>query len=307
MDLDTIRQFVAAAGYMNFSMAAKTCNVTQPTLSRNIAVLEKEIGQRLFDRDVRLTLTPAGKLALRRLSLVLQEYDMAMEELKALRVASPVTLVVQDVSMIPSANRLVSHALRRIKEAESSIDITTTSGVSKDMVHELVEGRIDIGFIWSHAGIEPEVTPGISATRVEGYDEYVVLAVEGTHPLAMREHVRLADYASERFLRIVPPYDQAIYRSFSLVCERHGFSPKFEGIATTGNESYWQQQLNGGVLLIPQSMIGLAGMSFSLPENLALPQVEDEPLRLDLYVLSRTDETNRAVPLFIDALTHNAH
>ena len=61
MDLRTLRYFVEIARQKSFTLAAQKLFVTQPTLSRQIAELEEELGQVLFDRSTRhIKLTEKG-------------------------------------------------------------------------------------------------------------------------------------------------------------------------------------------------------------------------------------------------------
>ena len=61
MNLGQLRFAKAAAEERSFSKAAEKCNVTQPTLSNGIALLEEEVGGRLFARTTRrVDLTPFG-------------------------------------------------------------------------------------------------------------------------------------------------------------------------------------------------------------------------------------------------------
>lgn len=65
MELRHLQYFVAAADSLNFSRAAESLYITQPTLSQQIAELERELGVRLFARDKRsVTLTAAGEALL---------------------------------------------------------------------------------------------------------------------------------------------------------------------------------------------------------------------------------------------------
>jgi len=62
MELRQLSYFLAAAQTQNFRKAAQLCFVTQPALSRQIALLEKELGVALFKREKQqVRLTPAGQ------------------------------------------------------------------------------------------------------------------------------------------------------------------------------------------------------------------------------------------------------
>lgn len=65
MELDLFKSFVTVAENRSFSRAARAMHTTQPTLSRQIARLESELGTRLFERYGRhVELTPTGHLLL---------------------------------------------------------------------------------------------------------------------------------------------------------------------------------------------------------------------------------------------------
>ena len=67
MELRVLRYFLAVAQEENISKAAENLHLTQPTLSRQIAGLEEELGVRLFDREKhRLRLTQDGFMFKRR-------------------------------------------------------------------------------------------------------------------------------------------------------------------------------------------------------------------------------------------------
>ena len=51
MEMHQIRYFLAVAEELNFTRASEKCNVSQPSLSRAIKLLEEELGGPLFHRE----------------------------------------------------------------------------------------------------------------------------------------------------------------------------------------------------------------------------------------------------------------
>ena len=63
MELHQARYFLVVCSDLNFTRAAGSCNVSQPSLTRAIQMLEKEFGGNLFDRKrSSIELTDFGKL-----------------------------------------------------------------------------------------------------------------------------------------------------------------------------------------------------------------------------------------------------
>ena len=63
MEMHQVRYFLAVAEELNFTRASEKCNVTQPSLSRAIKLLEEELGGQLFRRERESThLTDLGNL-----------------------------------------------------------------------------------------------------------------------------------------------------------------------------------------------------------------------------------------------------
>ena len=71
------------AKHRNFARAAKELNISQPTLSRSIQLLEKTVGERLFDRGSRTILpTQAGKIMLKHARIIIASSRAMQEEIE---------------------------------------------------------------------------------------------------------------------------------------------------------------------------------------------------------------------------------
>lgn len=85
MDLEALRTFIAVARQQSFSAVSRGQGVEPSSVSRMISALERELGERLFQRTTRkLTLTEAGAAFLARIEPLLAQIDEATAEVRAL-------------------------------------------------------------------------------------------------------------------------------------------------------------------------------------------------------------------------------
>src|SRR5262249_43373613 len=74
MEMHQIRYFLAVAEELNFTRASEKCNVSQPSLSRAIKLLEEELGGPLFHRErSRTHLTELGRMVRPHLATVYEQ------------------------------------------------------------------------------------------------------------------------------------------------------------------------------------------------------------------------------------------
>jgi DNA-binding transcriptional LysR family regulator len=85
MDNHNLKAFITVAELGSFSEAAEQLYLTQSAISKRIALLEQQIGKRLFDRIARqVSLTEAGNELLPRARRILQEYENALQAINDL-------------------------------------------------------------------------------------------------------------------------------------------------------------------------------------------------------------------------------
>lgn len=85
MDNQNLKAFITVAELGSFSDAADRLYLTQSAISKRIALLEQQIGKRLFDRIARqVSLTEAGNELLPRARRILQEYENALQAINDL-------------------------------------------------------------------------------------------------------------------------------------------------------------------------------------------------------------------------------
>ena len=153
--LEYSREFMVLASRLNYTVAAAELNVSQPTLSRHMADLEKELGFRLLERNP-VALTPAGRYYLEAVSDVVERLDAAIERGRAVSREGGRAV---SISMVPSEcpySDIVYAAVARLREER--VDIAPRFLVDKTLtVFEAVaSGSADVGVLLDRPEQLPE-------------------------------------------------------------------------------------------------------------------------------------------------------
>ena len=141
-----LQSFVAVAEELHFGAAAERLNMTQPPLSRQIQLLEKELRAPLFDRTSRkVELTDAGRTLLPSARQIL---DMAVKtELDVRRVATGEAGSVTIAYTAIAGQSALPKLLRRAADEQPGVSLILRELVSTDQMDGLVKGTVDIGLL----------------------------------------------------------------------------------------------------------------------------------------------------------------
>ncbi len=144
VDFTRLRYFVAVAEELHFKRAADRLMITPPPLSKQIKLLEKELGGALFERDYhRVRLTPLGAKLLDPARDILRR----VEELKS--TAARITKADSPIRIGATAYA-PSDFLARLESAVAGLSVPTEFGVpgsAAEVTAKLVSGHLDIGLI----------------------------------------------------------------------------------------------------------------------------------------------------------------
>ncbi|WP_110665288.1 LysR family transcriptional regulator [Salinicola halophilus] len=158
MELRWLEDFIVLAETRHFSRAANRQNVTQPTFSRRIKLLEESMGAVLVDRHTTpLSLTPAGQEFLLLCQQMTEGMRLTRERLQTLaqtqtetiRLAAPQSLVTHFVPAWLTAQGL-THRVQPYLRA--------TSWLIEDYFRALRRGEIELALCyWPHAWTPPKL------------------------------------------------------------------------------------------------------------------------------------------------------
>lgn len=198
MEISSIRQFLVLAEKLNFTQAAEKCFVAQPTLSRNIASLEKELGVQLFIRNRRsVQLTQEGQTLLRHARRIVEEYEQLVAKAGEYHAGCKGELKI-GYSSYPFILGVCMETIEKLGCLNPGIDVQVVFGSTRENFLDLLRDRLDGVFVLD-CGIA-EKYPELRCERVAPSRAYALVC--HNHPLAQRESIALHELAGQPMIMI---------------------------------------------------------------------------------------------------------
>jgi DNA-binding transcriptional LysR family regulator len=211
MEMHQVRYFLAVARTLNFTRASEECNVSQPSLSRAIKLLEAELGGDLFRRErPAAQLTSLGQYMYPLLS---QCYESAVgarslaEAIKKRAVGSLTVMLSRSVDF-----EMVAGPLASLQAQFGRLQLRLLRGARDEITEALKEGEADLAVA---AGLEDAWE---RLDRWPLFEEPFVLAASPGHRLANRTDVTIEELRDERL--VLRPYCDSAGDVLALLGER---------------------------------------------------------------------------------------
>jgi DNA-binding transcriptional LysR family regulator len=150
MEFRQLTYFLAAAHTQNFRKAAEICLVTQPALSRQIAILEKELGVELFKRiKQHVELTPAGKAFVEYAKKTLDVLQSGEQQLARWQQGLSGTILIGCNHSL--AATFLPPLLAAFHKQYPDICLKVKVASSDEVIALVEHGTVDLGFIYDPA------------------------------------------------------------------------------------------------------------------------------------------------------------
>lgn len=171
MDTELARTFLTVIAAGNFMRASERLHLTQSTVSARIRLLEEQLGCRLFVRNKAGTnLTPAGREFQRHAAILVRTVEQARQDVGIpCGFRGALTLGAR----IGLWEALLLKLLPALRAAAPDVAIRAEIGLEADLMQGLVEGRIDIGVMFT-----PQSRPGLQIEQL--YEERLILVSTGS-------------------------------------------------------------------------------------------------------------------------------
>jgi len=270
MEIRHLIYFTEVARQRNFSAAADSLFVTQPTISKMIRNLEEELGVALFNRVAKkVELTDAGRVILKPAQDIVRSFQnlsMELDDVAHLRKGN-VRIGMPPMIGVGYFSKIIGEFSKRYPQI--SIQLIEVGSISVEQ--GLLEGDIDLGIV---------LLP-LEDARFNVFDfvqEPVVAIVGPVHPLRNQQSVALQDLSADKF--ILFRKDFALHDQVLEQCRRLGFSPQIACETSQWDFIVGMVAENLGIGFLPQKVWKL-----NAKKQVHMLMLRDTPLRWNLAVI----------------------
>lgn len=193
METELARTFLTVIAEGNFIKASERLHLTQSTVSARIRLLEEQLGCRLFVRNKGgTTLTPAGREFQKHASTLVRTVEQARQDVGIPQGFADALTIGARIGLWEG---LLSKWLPRMRQAAPDVSIRAEIGFESDLMQGLVEGRLDIGVMYT-----PQSRPGLTVEPLLE-ERLILVATRPTGSAPLRPDYVLVDWGPEFLAR----------------------------------------------------------------------------------------------------------
>lgn len=230
MNLLRIEYFVEVARCENFTEAARNLFTSQPNLSKQISLMEQELGFALFQRVGRsIHLTQAGRYLYSRFKDIPSSTAQAIAHARALSRGDVGSLTV-GILEGQDLNRTLTERLDRFRQQYPDVTLELERSSFSALRRNLANCRCDLILTLSFEVDESD--PSLRSRTIMPQPNGVI-AINRRNPKSGLRDLSLADLAGEPFVSISPEESPRGYAQLVAQCRDAGFAPNIVRLANT--------------------------------------------------------------------------
>lgn len=284
-----IKYFLKAAETGSFSDAAREMYVTSQALTKQIRVLEMELGGRLFDRTQKgVTLTPLGIFASKKFDEMIKNTDAAISDVQEYAKNSKTRVTVGIFSAL-SRDDLVMPVVSFLLASYPMYQINLEMLELEDARKKLHNGKLDILITLAN---EQEEQNGYQYYSFAEHETKVVVSLR--HPWVLKEEITVQDMRQETFLQM--PIDADWYHLSEAFVPNPDVPCKTALTVSNLNTLLMLLHHGNGFSLLPMAFAGMEKSQikcFNCPEK---------TLTYHTVLLHRRDEKSKGVREVVSGL-----
>ena len=289
ISLSEMQIFLLTSKYHSFSKAAEVLYISQPTVTKWIHHLEKELGVKLFHRTSRsVELTTAGELLKDRWKPLLAEIEASIHDTQELAANGLSTIQIGALEG-HDFEQILSDYVFPFEELHPEIQID----FNIYNLHELTEQIENLDIIFSN-NLEYAAANDHAFLRLGDLPFY--LAVSKEHRFARKKSITMEELAAEKFL-IFPPRVSPVAIQYAVSAFKFlNLTPQFIPVENTPSQLLRISQ-NRGVAIVSASAVK------SYQKKISLIRIKDFPFEYYRLIMYRPQKLSSATRRFLAYLT----
>ena len=252
MNMTQIKYFLTVAKYLNFTNAANALYISQPALSRQIQIIEEEIGCILFTRNSRnVQMTPSARLLVTELENIYNEYNIAIAKAQSAYqgLTGEINIGILDGTRVSD---LFPNVLGYFHDKHPNVEIKMQYYSFRQLQEKLNAGELD--FIIT-LKFDIEKRENLQYRVIEKTKDHI--AMHKDHRLANARKVMLSDFANDVFIMVSTEDSVESPKLILDEFQNAGVKPKIKFAPNIQTEMLWVQAGIGVCML--DSRNNLAG------------------------------------------------
>jgi len=291
--LEQLRLFLTVVEEGSLHRAAERAHISQSAVTRQMQLLEHDLGGRILERtSTGVHLTTGGHALAQKAKLLLDDYDSSMGNVRRLVRGESNQL---RIGYLASAGQeYLGEPIRALRRVHPKVKMKMIDLTPGEMITALRRGEIDLAL--TYLGMDL-LSRDFYTRKIDDVLSVVVLPID--HQLASQKQIPISQLKDERFLQVAetcaPGYNQRVGQ----FCRRFGkFRPRFapvrafesiaESLAISGNED-------------SVSLNAVFVRHLKIP-NVVIVPIADKGATWDVFVAWQRGKTTAPVRALIDAL-----
>ncbi|MBB5038546.1 LysR family transcriptional regulator [Prosthecobacter dejongeii] len=292
--IDRIRALLTVIEEGSVNRAAVRLRITQPALSRQMKLLESEVGGKLLDRETSgVKPTSLGHALVKAMSPVITAYETALADVRRQARGSRSELRVG--YLISAAQPLLSPTLERLRKTHPELKLKLHDMSPREQIDALKSGELDLALIGQEGAVAAQ---DFYSFKLASFG--VCAALSAADPLTSQTALRLKDLSRHDFIGVDEDQMPGRNRWITSLCRTAGFKPRFlahpDGIthvlsmvasesAVTLLPDYFKSTTHPGITFVP---------------------ISDAKARWDFIVLWQRGKTPTSITTLVNALKKTA-
>ena len=291
--IEKLRLFLVILEEGSLRRAAERLHISQSAITRQIQLLEHDLGGRVLERtSAGVHPTSGGHALAGKARDLLADYDSVMAEVRRLVRGEADRLRIGYVAS--AVQEYLGPALRVLRRTYPKLKVKMLDQTPGEMIIALRQGEIDLALTGNGADL---LSRDFYTHKLASVPTLVTLPLD--HPLAAQKQVAISQLKDESFVgapdSVAPGYNQKIVQ----FCRRFGkFRPRF---VTIGQPASLAEGLvmaaNEGAISLNPSFISHLGIP-----NVVMVPIVDKEATWDLFVVWQRGKTSRPLRALLDAL-----